>query len=340
MKPVKPSDVLSRFKLKRAVSLAALGLLLFPLSAQAQYYGRGYGPYVVSPYGGYDGGGRYVVPPDGGPPPPGPYGGPYGGPPLYGPYDAGPGGPPPGPAYGEYAPPPRPGPRPSPYDGPPGLPSGQRGPSASPPGPGPSGGPGGAGPVSLDMIQGRIKAAGYRLIAPPRQKGNIYLAEVEDSKSVRHRLVYDANDGHLIQNTPLGPVKKTGGPGGPLPSEQSKAPGGAGPTGGEPADQAKSVPPSTPAPPPPAPHGDEPPPPAAVDPVPAPRSELTDRPPRMAEEDSPKPTPISIAIPYPDSISFPFPFTRTPNCRAQDFIVIDPLWYLRELAPVCGGTTF
>jgi hypothetical protein len=119
--------------------------------------------------------------------------------------------------------------------------------------------------VSLDMIQGRIKAAGYKLIAPPRQKGNIYLAEVEDSKSVRHRLVYDANDGHLIQNTPLGPVKK---PGGPLPSEESKAPKGpepgrAGePKANEPApDEAKAVTPP-PASPPSAPHMDEPAPPA------------------------------------------------------------------------------
>lgn len=264
MKPVNPSDVLSRFRLKRGAGLLALGLMLFPLTAQAQYYGRGYGPYVVSPYGGYDGDGRYVVPPDGGPPPPpGPYGGPYGGPPPYGPYDdVGPGGPPPGSAYGEYDPPRRSGPRPLPYDGPSGPPSAQHGgPSSSPP----AQGQGGAGPVSLDMIQGRIKAAGYRLVAPPRQKGNIYLAEVEDSKSVRHRLVYDANDGHLIQNTPLGPVKK---PGGPLPSEESKAPkeperGRAGePKANEPAaDEAKAG-----TPPPPAPHMGEPAPPASAAP--------------------------------------------------------------------------
>jgi hypothetical protein len=277
MKPVKPSDVLSRFKLKRGASLAALGLVLFPLAAQAQYYGRGYGP-VVGPYGGYGPGGHYVVPPDGDgpPPPPGPYGGPYGpygGPPPYDPYAAGPGGPPPGPAYGEYDSPPRSGPRAAPYDGPPGQAPGLRGPS------GPPSSQGGPGAVSLDMIQGRIKAAGYRLIAPPRHKGNIYLAEVEDSKSVRHRLVYDANDGHLIQNTPLGPVKKTGGP---LPSEEGKAPGGP-----EPADQAKSASPPPNVPSPAAPHADEPPPPAA-EPAPAPHSELTDGPQRMAGGDSVK----------------------------------------------------
>jgi hypothetical protein len=62
--------------------------------------------------------------------------------------------------------------------------------------------------ISLDAIQRKIHAAGFKLIAPPRHKGNIYLAEVEDAKSIRHRLVYDAHDGHLIENTSLGPVKK------------------------------------------------------------------------------------------------------------------------------------
>jgi len=62
--------------------------------------------------------------------------------------------------------------------------------------------------ISLDVIQRKIQTAGFKLIAPPRHKGNIYLAEVEDSKSIRHRLVYDAHDGHLIENTSLGPVKK------------------------------------------------------------------------------------------------------------------------------------
>jgi hypothetical protein len=62
--------------------------------------------------------------------------------------------------------------------------------------------------IPLDAIQRKIHAAGFKLIAPPRHKGNIYLAEVEDAKAIRHRLVYDAHDGHLIENTSLGPVKK------------------------------------------------------------------------------------------------------------------------------------
>jgi hypothetical protein len=94
------------------------------------------------------------------------------------------------------------------------------------------------------------------LIAPPRQKGKIYLAEVEDSKSVRHRLIYDANDGHLIENTPLGPVKKPS----TVPPEESKAPMDREP------DVAKAVPPPPTEvyrePGPPVSHMDEPAPPA------------------------------------------------------------------------------
>jgi hypothetical protein len=113
----------------------------------------------------------------------GPYGG-YGGGPYgyYGPDDEGPeyGGPSYG--YGE------------PASGP--VPNDRRPPQKD------------ADVISLDAIQRKIHAAGFKLIAPPRHKGNIYLAEVEDAKSIRHRLVYDAHDGHLIENTSLGPVKK------------------------------------------------------------------------------------------------------------------------------------
>ena len=210
MKPINASDILSRFKAGRSALAFGLGFaVLLPIAAQAQYYGRAYEP-VVGPYGGYGPGGHYVVPPDGSPPPyaPPPYG-PYGGPPPYDPYAAGPPGPP---SYGDYG-----DPRDAQYDAPPRRPrqqsssgpsSGPRAPSAAPSSSSSSLG----GPALLDTIQTRIKAAGYKLVAPPRQKGNIYLAEVEDSKSVRHRLVYDANDGHLIQNTPLGQAKKPDGP--------------------------------------------------------------------------------------------------------------------------------
>jgi hypothetical protein len=76
------------------------------------------------------------------------------------------------------------------------------------PGPGYRGRPERAGVVPVAVLERRIRSAGFRLIAPPRHKGNIYLAEVEDRNEIRHRLVYDAYSGELLENTPLGPVKK------------------------------------------------------------------------------------------------------------------------------------
>jgi hypothetical protein len=127
----------------------------------------------------------------------GPYGyydgGPYGGPPPYYSEEEGPG----------------PGYRGGGYDGP-RAPSGS---SAHPPA------SQSTDLVPVDLIRKRIIAAGYRLIAEPRHKGNIYLAEVEDKNAIRHRLVYDAHDGHLIENTALGPVKKLS-----LPPQESSLP--------------------------------------------------------------------------------------------------------------------
>jgi len=61
--------------------------------------------------------------------------------------------------------------------------------------------------LASDVIEKKVRSAGYRLIAAPRHNGEIYLAEVEDNKSNRRRLVYDAFDGRLIENTVLGPAK-------------------------------------------------------------------------------------------------------------------------------------
>jgi hypothetical protein len=83
------------------------------------------------------------------------------------------------------------------------------------PGPGPRGGyegPGGyrdepSSPpalVSLSDIRQRIEQRGLRLIAAPRRKGRIYLAAAEDARGARHRLVFDAYDGRLIENTLIG----------------------------------------------------------------------------------------------------------------------------------------
>ena len=45
---------------------------------------------------------------------------------------------------------------------------------------------------------------GLRLVGAPRQKGRIYLAETEDPHGQHRRLVFDAYDGTMVQNVPLG----------------------------------------------------------------------------------------------------------------------------------------
>jgi len=154
-------------------TIAAIGLgsvLCVSSAAEAQFYGRGWDGYGPGPYDGYRGG-------------------PYGG----GPYGTSP--------YADYDPDMEPGQR---YHGPRyddgSVPPSYRRPSQADQ---PS-----QTIISIELIKRRIKAAGFRLIATPRHKGNIYLAEVEDGKAVRHRLVYDAHDGHLVENTSLGPIKK------------------------------------------------------------------------------------------------------------------------------------
>jgi hypothetical protein len=152
-------------------NLWAIGLgvaLCLPIPAEAQYYGRGWGGY---------GGGPYA-----------PYGG-YGGP-----YDDGP--------YADYDPDMGPRYRGGPsYDG--SAPAYRRPNQANE-----ASQPGKSNIISAELIERKIKAAGFRLVAAPRHKGDIYLAEVEDKNAVRRRLVYDAHDGHLLENTSLGPVKK------------------------------------------------------------------------------------------------------------------------------------
>jgi len=61
--------------------------------------------------------------------------------------------------------------------------------------------------LSREAIEKKVESAGYRLIAKPRRNGEIYLAWGEDNKANRRRLVYDAFDGHLIENTVLAPAK-------------------------------------------------------------------------------------------------------------------------------------
>lgn len=81
-------------------------------------------------------------------------------------------------------------------------------------GPGAPGGPEGPEGLSgipLSAIRQLVQMRGLRLIAAPRRKGRIYLAETEDGHGIRHRLVFDAYQGRVIEDTVLGPKR-------PLPS--------------------------------------------------------------------------------------------------------------------------
>jgi hypothetical protein len=59
--------------------------------------------------------------------------------------------------------------------------------------------------VPLATIRQRVAQRGMHLIATPRRKGRIYLAEAEDARGIRHRLVFDAMEGRLVEDTVLGP---------------------------------------------------------------------------------------------------------------------------------------
>ena len=85
-----------------------------------------------------------------------------------------------------------------------------------PPPPGP---PGNEGPMyvppgyyppnfTVSEIRRRVARLGLHLVAKPKRKDNIYLAEAEDPNGVAHRLVFDAEAGRLIENTTLPPRKK------------------------------------------------------------------------------------------------------------------------------------
>jgi hypothetical protein len=52
-------------------------------------------------------------------------------------------------------------------------------------------------------IRRRVAALGFHLIAAPRRKGRIYLAEAEDVHGLTHRLVFDAYRGNIVENTKL-----------------------------------------------------------------------------------------------------------------------------------------
>jgi hypothetical protein len=59
-------------------------------------------------------------------------------------------------------------------------------------------------PIPPGTIRRMVANMGLRLMAAPRQNGRIYLAETEDPHGQRRRLVFDAYDGTVVQNVPLG----------------------------------------------------------------------------------------------------------------------------------------
>jgi len=62
--------------------------------------------------------------------------------------------------------------------------------------------------VSVVDVRRHVAKLGLHLVAKPRKKDDIYLAEAADPNGTLHRLVFDAESGHLIQNTQLPPLKK------------------------------------------------------------------------------------------------------------------------------------
>lgn len=64
------------------------------------------------------------------------------------------------------------------------------------------------GILPLAEIRRRVAALGFHLIAVPRRKDHIYLAEAEDVHGLIHRLVFDAYRGDIIENTKLAALPK------------------------------------------------------------------------------------------------------------------------------------
>jgi len=78
--------------------------------------------------------------------------------------------------------------------------------------------------VPLAEIRRRIAALGFHLIAVPRRKDRIYLAEAEDVHGLMHRLVFDAYQGNMIENTKLTVLPKRPKPvAGGIPEEAKSA---------------------------------------------------------------------------------------------------------------------
>lgn len=175
------------------------------------------------------------------------------------------------------------------YYGAPPLPPGAYGyPYGPGPGPGPDARPEPGrsdAPLPSASVQRIANQQGLRLVTAPRRKGRTYLAEAEDRRGERHRLVVDAYRGTLLQDVRLGP--KEGAP----PARKAARPA--------PADAMKPPAADAPRPAAPAPSPDE----AKIAPAPAPKPVTpavpdTPAPPRVV---APAPVTAAPASPAPDA---------------------------------------
>jgi hypothetical protein len=64
------------------------------------------------------------------------------------------------------------------------------------------------GVLPVAEIRRRVALLGFHLIAVPRHNDRIYLAEAEDAHGLTHRLVFDAYEGNIIENTKLAVLPK------------------------------------------------------------------------------------------------------------------------------------
>lgn len=71
--------------------------------------------------------------------------------------------------------------------------------------------------LTVAEIRRRVAHMGLHLVAKPRRKDNIFLAEAEAAGGSGHRLVFNADSGQLMENTALPPRKKHIRPAGPIP---------------------------------------------------------------------------------------------------------------------------
>ena len=111
-------------------------------------------------------------------------------------------------------------------------------------------GPGVLRPLDAREIARRIRADGFRLVAAPRSTGRMFVAVGADRAGRRHRLVYDAVEGRLVENRLIDDTRRAAAIPPKVAMPPAKTPALAAPAKIEPAppaDVAPSSPLATPA---------------------------------------------------------------------------------------------